>query len=705
MNGSGLARPRRTGATTMAALLPLLTANAGAEVTAPRMETIEVKGKRIEAEQAEIAVTPGGVSLLDGDLFFERQVSSLADALRYAPGIWATSDSSSDDIFISARGSNLDATDYDMNGIKLLQDGLPVTTADGNNHNRVIDPLAARYAVVARGANALAWGASTLGGAINFHSPTARDSARADLFLGGGSHDRVGGHATFARVFDQRFDGLVTVEARSVEGYRAHNRQDRVGVYANAGWQLLDRLETRLYFTWLDNDQELPGSLTRAEADADPDQASSGALGGNFQLDVRTWRIANRTSWHIDQDRSLEVGFSWEEQKLFHPIVDRILADFDGPGPAPPVEVFSLLVDTDHRDAGAMLRYRHRLADHDLLFGVNAGVNDVEGGNYRNAGGRRNGLSEHLDNDAHNVEVFVADRWSLSEQWSVVLAAQGVFAGRDVRTIDAGTGAARNPQDDYRSFNPRVGLLWSPSPEVSVFANASRLYEPPTNFELEDEAGLGDATLEAMKGTSLEIGSRGTREIGGALSVNWDVALYYAWIDDEILSMEDPLAPGTSLTTNVDDTVHAGVEALLGAELRLGRAGTIAPLLNITVNEFSFDDDPLYGDNSLPAAPDHAVRGEVLYRHANGFYAGPTFDFVSDRYADFTNTYKVDGYALLGFRAGWSDERWRVFIEARNLLDEAYIVSHGVRDVAAADADILNPGEPVSLYAGVQARF
>ena len=93
------------------------------------------------------------------------------------PGVWAESSSGSDELFFSSRGSNLDATDYDKNGIKLLQDGLPVTTADGNNHNRVVDPLSARYAIVARGANALTYGASTLGGAIDFISPTARNSA------------------------------------------------------------------------------------------------------------------------------------------------------------------------------------------------------------------------------------------------------------------------------------------------------------------------------------------------------------------------------------------------------------------------------------------------------------------------------------------------------------------------------------------------
>ena len=50
--------------------------------------------------------------------------------------LWIESSSGTDEVFFSSRGSNLHATNYDGNGMKLLQDGLPVTTADGSNHNR-----------------------------------------------------------------------------------------------------------------------------------------------------------------------------------------------------------------------------------------------------------------------------------------------------------------------------------------------------------------------------------------------------------------------------------------------------------------------------------------------------------------------------------------------------------------------------------------
>ncbi|HEU4620240.1 MAG TPA: TonB-dependent receptor plug domain-containing protein, partial [Gammaproteobacteria bacterium] len=304
-------------------LAPAFAQPAGASAPAPgnkrAIETVVVRGAEssLASEAAEVALTPGGATLVDLDELKERSVSSLADMLRYVPGVWAASDAGNDDIFFSSRGSNLDATDYDMNGIKLLQDGLPVTTADGNNHNRVIDPLSARAAVVARGANALKYGASTLGGAIDFITPTARDVPAAELSARGGSHGQRLARATFARAFGERLDGLVTVEGKHWDGYREHNRQRRAGLYANAGWKLSDALETRFYATYLDNDQELPGALTRAEAAEDPSAASAAAIGGDYQLDVETRRLANKTTWQIGDDRRLEAGLSLEEQRLF----------------------------------------------------------------------------------------------------------------------------------------------------------------------------------------------------------------------------------------------------------------------------------------------------------------------------------------------------------------------------------------------------
>jgi signal transduction histidine kinase len=76
--------------------------------------------------------------------------------------------------------------------------------------------------------------------------------------------------------------------------------------------------------TYVDNDERLPGALTCAEVDADPDQASALAIGGDYVKVVTTARVAAKTSWVLDANRSLTAGLSYEAQSSVHPIVDRV---------------------------------------------------------------------------------------------------------------------------------------------------------------------------------------------------------------------------------------------------------------------------------------------------------------------------------------------------------------------------------------------
>jgi iron complex outermembrane receptor protein len=675
------------------ALLPAVGGAQDAPRAASGIETIVVTERALETE---IDLTAGAVTLIDADELRERNTSSLADLLRYVPGVWSESSNGTDAMFFSSRGSNLDATNYDANGIALLQDGLLVTTADGNNHNRVLDPQSARFASVARGANALKYGATTLGGAIDFSSPTARNSDPLAVYFNGGSNGQLIARGTIGDVVSDKLDGLVTFETKRWDGYRDHNEQTRGGLYANLGWRPADRTESRFFMTYVTNDEELPGYLSRDEFDANPNQANRAAATGNFQLNVDSLRLANRTVTQLDANSRLEYGFYAEEQTLYHPIVDVRIGG---------VQVFSLLLDTDHRDVGGMLRYTRKMGAHDLLFGLHYGRGDADGGNYWNDGGNRGFLMTTVDRSASSLTLSALDRWRVKDKLLLELGAQGVEAKREVVNIDAASGAVRAPRGSFSHITPRAGLIYSASDGVDLFASVSGLYEPPTNFELEDESSGSNAILKAMSGAVLEIGTRGRREGAEGRRLFWEASLYYAKIDDEILSIDDPNAPGTSLSANIDSATHAGIEAAFGAQLPLGNGSALAPRLSLTINDFSFDGDPIYGHNALPAAPGYVLRGELMVRHASGFFAGPTFDLVDDRFADFMNTFRVDSHSLLGVRAGWSRERWNVFADLINATDERYVAVLGVRDIATADAEVLNPGAPRSIYVGVQGRF
>ena len=78
---------------------------------------------------------------------------------------------------------------------------------------------------------------------------------------------------------------------------------------------------------------------------------------------------------------------------------------------------------------------------------------------------------------------------------------------------------------------------------------------------------------------------------------------------------------------------------------------------------------------------------------------------MGDRYADFANGFDVRSYELVGLRVGFDRDTWRVFAEGQNLLDEEYVATHRVRDIAAPNAAILNPGAPRALFVGFEARL
>jgi hypothetical protein len=186
----------------------------------------------------------------------------------------------------------------------------------------------------------------------------------------------------------------------------------------------------------------LTNALTRGEFDADPDQAVSGSA-GNYQIDVDTARLANRTVWRIDDERSLEFGLSLEEQSLFHPIV---WSPF-----------FSLLIDRDHRDAGSMARYRQAFGDHELVVGLNHGDSEVSGGHYSHIAAQPTDLWAQIETSASTTELFALDRWAVSDQTTLVLAVQAVSADREAMTTPVPSGPVNHPAATYDHINPRIG--------------------------------------------------------------------------------------------------------------------------------------------------------------------------------------------------------------------------------------------------------
>lgn len=641
----------------------------------------------LETAQARASQVPGGAHVIDTQEIKKGRTATLHDALGFSPGVHIQSRFGAEEARLSIRGSGIQRT-FHGRGIKLLQDGAPLNLADGSFDFQAIEPLASKYVEVFRGANALQHGGSTLGGAVNFVSPTGYDTPPAAFRFETGSFGYLRLQGVSAGV-SKHGDHYASLSHFSSEGYRRHSHQNAQRFFGNLGLKLEGGSETRFYLTAVETDSKLPGNLTKAEMKQDPRLSVGAALSGNQKRDFEFLRLSNRTAWG-DADRTLEWSTFHAWKDLDHPI--------------------NQVLDILTRDFGTDLKYTDRRdragRPNTLTLGLESTLGFTDDHRYLNVSGHRGNLASKDDQRAFNVETYGENQFGLTPNLFLVTGAQATYAERINK--DRFPVSAANPDHSrrqyYQGLSPKLGMRWMLSEQSQLFGNLSRSFEPPSFGELARSSGGGTVRLDAQTATTLELGTRG-RE--GRLA--WDLAWYRAELEDELLSLND--AAGNPLgTVNADKTLHQGLE--LGMDLALWQGSAPEDRLlwrqHYLWSRFRFDSDPVYGNNALAGIPEHLWKTELRYENAAGFHAGPTMEWAPvHAFVDHANTLSADDYAVFGFRVGYKTKTgWSAFLEIRNLSDQTYAPTTGVlANAHGADSRQYSPGEGRALYLGVETSW
>lgn len=649
----------------------------------------------------EIEKTPGAVEVIDAE-DYKRSTPALTlkDVLDYTPGVFVQP-KWGEDARLSIRGSGL-SRNFHLRGVQLYMDGVPISTADGYGDFQEIDPSAYRMVEVYKGANALRFGANSLGGAINFVTPSGRDPAvsAAQGAIDAGSFGFIRTQASTGGHTDKT-DWFLTASAQRAEGFRDHSEGKALRFSGNIGHQFSETLETRFYLSAADVDQNIPGAVTRRAALHDPKRAAFLNKTQDWERNINTVRFANKTTLRLGETTSVEVGAFVVDRHLKHPIFQWLDYKY--------VDYGAFARATDERDIGG---YANR-----FVAGVNLhnGDNDArQHRNERDIGGNKGATTFDAKQSSRNLSAYAENTFYLRPDVGLVTGLQVLHAKRrqkDRFFNDAAINPADvNPDDSgSKSFtlaSPKVGVLWTIDPTWQAFANVSRSVEVPSFGE---NSFAAPALAKPQKAWTAELGTRGRRE-----DVTWDAAVYRARIRDELFCQFNVLNTGSCTVVNLDKTIHQGVELGFGAAVWKGvfakgeRPDKVWINLAYTFSEFRFDDDASFGKNKLPGAPRHYLRGEALYKHPDGFYAGPNVEWVPQAYyVDSANTTKTKAYALLGAKVGYdAGGRLSAYVEGRNLANKKYIASVSVtNDASGGDFSLYEPGSGRAVYAGVKYRW
>ncbi|SEH17835.1 iron complex outermembrane recepter protein [Sphingopyxis sp. YR583] len=634
-----------------------------------------------DAAEARAAETPGGTDVVSYKDYADKSVVSLRDTLAFSPGVYLQP-RYGQEVRISIRGSGL-SRGFHMRGLTLLQDGVPINLADDNGDFQELEPIFFDHLEVYRGANALRFGAGTLGGAVNGVTPTGRTAEGFYLRGDVGSFDSYRGLVS-AGVAGDRVDAWGAISADTSNGDRDHVQRRSFRFHGNVGLKLSDVVSTRFYASYNDIKQEIPGALTYNQALTTPRAASAAAVAGDQARDIVSLRLQNRTSFDWGAFK-LDVGGFVNAKSLYHPIFQ--------------------VIDQDSLDLGGFFRADYASGPVEVTLGGELRRGKTRARQFVNIAGRTGALLFDADQRARTANLYGEVRVRPIEQ--LTLIAGGVYADgyrkRDVKlstSLDGGI--------DFNAFSPKFGLLFEPSETVQFFANYSRSAEFPGFGEVFQNIGTPPvsqvvSTIRPQRAWTAEVGTRGKTGI-----VSWDLALYRSTLKGEMLQFTTN-ASIPAATFNADRTLHQGVEAAL----EIAPADWLRLRQVYTYSDFRFRHDAEFGDNRLPVVPRHVYRAEARIG-SDALHIAPNVEWVPNGpFADYRNQVRTPGYALLGVTGGARiAEGVDAFVDVRNITGKkaigdisAVIAATSPSNTTSAASAIYYPVERRAVSAGIRARF
>ena len=639
----------------------------------------------------------GGANVARADDLSRGTVGTIGDVLNFQPGIYAQSVNGGEATRLSIRGSGIVRSGFLFGwGNVLNLDGQRLYGASGNPYEAV-EPLAIDHVEVLRGSNAFEYGPISLGGSINYVSKTGYDAApfqaRFELGSFGYYHEQLS-----SGYVSGPFDYYVSVTRFDKEGYRDNTNAYSTRLVSNLGYRFNKDVATRFFFRIAEQYQEDAGFLTKTQLRDNPEQSQFGAVPRD-RINPGTIVVGNTTTVQVGENASVELGGQYDSSPI------------DSPHGGPVQSYFDF-----HQIAGSV---RYKRADEFLGRQSNTLVSFI---GHRVTKNRWKAVVSSTGQVAAIRPAEQGD-WTLlaTNDTEVVprlwlsLGVAGIFQHRETSVSSGQNLVGQSILADYQNFAPKAGLRYEFTPRSQVFAVASRSIDTPSSnsYIRTDAMNVPQEFLRLKEATAVTVegGTRGQESI-----LSWNLSYYRSWVENELLTVQ--IAPTVTTSSNATPTIHQGVEAGLDIQLwrYAGEGGDardpqqqIVLRQSYTLNDFFFEDDPLFGDNKLAGVPVHLYQAELAYEHAAGFYVAVNTEASLAKYsADFANTINNPAYATLGGRLGYQQPKKGIeaFVEVRNALDKKYApVVSPIFNAQGVDSAVYAPGEARAINGGVAYRF
>ena len=650
-----------------------------------QLEDITVSATRVEKPLYKI---PAAIGVVDkNDIGLGKQMIGLDESLVKIPGLFMQNRYNfAQSLKISIRGFGARAN-FGTRGIKLYQDGIPLTTVDGQGGIEDIDLNSINRIEVMRGPVSSLYGSSS-GGVIHFFTGDEDDVepyVEGNISMGE-YQSKIGNIKTGGQI--GKLSYFLNLSHLDVTGYRSHSRARNTKFNSKFRYKIDDTSDFTTIFTAYDAPQaDDPGGIDQASVDTDRRQA-------------RDRNVAFNAGEDIDQQK---LGFTYRKQ--ITPNQELILRNyylmrnFVGLIPVPAsgyieFERFQLGGGAQYSISGDLFGRNNR-----TIIGVEVDSQEDDRQRYANNSGFQGAQTLNQLEQGDSLGIYLRNELALTDNFELVLGLRYDKVNLEVDDIFLGDGD-QSIELNFEELSPTAGVLWAINQKTNLYTNISSVFETPTFTELANVATGGFANVSVQKALNYEIGVKG--HVNSRF--NYDLAVFHIDVEDEIVNIVN--IGGRSFFNNAD-TTRNGVEATVSF---IPVAG-VNMLMSYTYSDFSFDNFPASdcttcAGNELPGLPEHNFYAELGYIHPSGFFSSIDFQYVSNMYVDNANTAQNRPYGVSNFRVGYiktmGDLEITPYMGINNLFDEEYV---GNVRINAFGGRYFEPAPEFNIYAGLNVRY
>ena len=638
---------------------------------------------------------------------------NLSESLNRVPGLTILDRQNyAQDLQLSIRGFGARAA-FGIRGIRLLIDGIPATTPDGQGQGSSISLTSTDHIEVLRGPMAQLYGNSS-GGVIQAFSKAAPTEAELGYQYFVGSY---GLH----RADYQMGDTLGTVgimadySTMSIDGYRANSATERKQFNGKLGFDLTEQMHVNLVFNQFDMPLALdPLGLTRAQLIADPTQAGSGASKFQTRKTVLQNQLGSSATYTIDQDRSI-TGHAYYGTRDNLQYQSGTQNASTGVWPAN-----GLWTGLNRAYFGVGMQYNERAVWAGTPLEWAAGYEFDRSREYRQGGatlaGQKTGApTRSEDNQSENSDWFVQGTALLTDTLSLSTGLRQSlvrFVSDDYYLGDGNDGSGNV---SYQATSPVLGFTWHATDQLNLYANYGKGFETPTLAEMAYKLGPA-ATVIGQFNPTLNASSSQHYEVGTKWVPNprsrVDFALYQIDTVDEIVTSRSVSgqtayknAPGTSrsgweLSGNTQITEHVALNAS-------------ASMIDAHYSQaFTSGSTAIASGKQLPGIPQSYLFSELAWTSEpaaaakQGLRLGVELVQAGRIYANDTNTESADGHTVFNLSAS---QRWSLgkgaltaYARVNNVGDERYV---GSVIVNQSSSQYYEPGLPQNWTLGLSLNL